>query len=236
MILSGISERRNRNRNRNNKASECGSIQCHFLPKPSGRTIATRRRSNKTMQKIVVMGVLVVMAIVDLFPTSIVTNNNVFGTRKVAFGFSSSSHQERRSSLLLQGVSRKIPQEGVPNKNSRSSSSGTIVVLQAVSSSSSSSDGKHNPFLVRLLTGEKKSSARLRRPKWLQDDDDESSKLSLSSFLPTWLFHLRPSVQLLATIILYLFHTAVLTQTSLVLPIQLFPNDRGNFQSIGLDT
>eukprot|EP00536_Pseudo-nitzschia_multiseries_P005440 jgi/Psemu1/254504/estExt_Genewise1Plus.C_1010132 len=54
--------------------------------------------------------------------------------------------------------------------------------------------------------------------------------------LPTWLFHLRPSVQLAATLVLYLFHTVVLTQNSLPLPVQLIPNDRGNFQSIGLDS
>jgi len=40
----------------------------------------------------------------------------------------------------------------------------------------------------------------------------------------------------LVTLVFYLFHTAVLTQNSLPLPFQLIPNDRGNFQSIGLDS
>lgn len=86
-------------------------------------------------------------------------------------------------------------------------------------------------FLVQLLTGEGSSAASLlQKPKWLP----RSSKLY--RVLPTWIFHLRPSVQLLITFFLYIFHTVVLAQSTLVLPFQLIPNDRGNFQSIGLDT
>jgi len=88
-------------------------------------------------------------------------------------------------------------------------------------------------FFLGVLTGDKRStsaSTPLQKPEWLSP----SSKLS--KVLPTWIFHLRPSVQLVATIFLYLFHTAVLTQNSVAMPFQLFPNDRGNFQSIGLDS
>ena len=83
---------------------------------------------------------------------------------------------------------------------------------------------------TRLITGEKRGSVYLRKPGWLPN----SSRLA--RILPTWLFHLRPSVQMAVTLLLYLFHTSVLTQNSLVLPFQLLPNDRGNFQSVGLDT
>ena len=127
-------------------------------------------------------------------------------------------------------------------RGGRKYKSNSSIVLQAASASTSSKDSASDTsssatgsaltrFWVRLMTGESRtSSPLLKKPRWLRP----SSKLY--NVLPTWLFHLRPSVQLLVTIVLYLFHTAYLSQASVVLPFQLFPNDRGNFQSIGLDT
>lgn len=82
-----------------------------------------------------------------------------------------------------------------------------------------------NRFWNRIITGRSSPSPK---PPWLSP--------SMAKILPSWIFHLRPSVQLLLTLVIYLFHTVVLTQHSLVLPFQLLPNDRGNFQSIGLDS
>jgi hypothetical protein len=36
--------------------------------------------------------------------------------------------------------------------------------------------------------------------------------------------------------LLYVFHLAVLTQRSVPFPVQLIPNDKGFFQSIGWDS
>jgi len=54
--------------------------------------------------------------------------------------------------------------------------------------------------------------------------------------IPTWVYHLRPSLQMLVTLLIYLFHTAILTQHSIVFPFQLIPNNRGYFQSLGYDS
>jgi len=150
------------------------------------------------------------------------------------------------------GMQRQIGTRRIPpinpsrrrglERGGRKYKSSSCIVLQAASASTSSKDSASDTsssatgsaltrFWVRLMTGESRtSSPLLKKPKWLRP----SSKLY--NVLPTWLFHLRPSVQLLVTIVLYLFHTAYLSQASVVLPFQLFPNDRGNFQSIGLDT
>ena len=151
------------------------------------------------------------------------------------------------------GMQRKLGTRRIPptvpsrtqiseqGERSRGSSRISSIVLQAASASASSKDSASDSssgtgsaltrFWVRLMTGESRtSSPLLKKPKWLRP----SSKVY--KVLPTWLFHLRPSVQLMVTIFLYLFHTAYLSQASIVLPFQLFPNDRGNFQSIGLDT
>mmetsp|Transcript_45129 Transcript_45129/g.109194 ORF Transcript_45129/g.109194 Transcript_45129/m.109194 type:complete len:448 (-) Transcript_45129:885-2228(-) len=63
-----------------------------------------------------------------------------------------------------------------------------------------------------------------RRPQWAR------------SWMPTWLFNLRPSVQIVALVLAYLFHITVLCQRSIHFPVQLIPNERGYFQSIGLDS
>jgi hypothetical protein len=86
-------------------------------------------------------------------------------------------------------------------------------------------------WLVGLVTGttttRSENGGRLplsMRPGWARD------------WMPTWVTCLRPSVQLLASLLLYLFHTLVLTQVSIPLPFQLIPNERGNFQTINLDS
>jgi hypothetical protein len=76
-----------------------------------------------------------------------------------------------------------------------------------------------------ILTGQKDA---ISRPNWAQSGPIQ--------WIPTWMTCLRPSVQLIAALLLYLFHTVVLTQRSVILPFQLIPNERGNFQSVGLDS
>lgn len=87
------------------------------------------------------------------------------------------------------------------------------------SSTLSKSSLSMNNRLADLLTrGEDK------RPEWAP------------KWLPTWLWNLRSSVQLAALLLAYVFHITVLCQHSIPLPVQLIPNERGHFQSIGLDT
>eukprot|EP00980_Cylindrotheca_fusiformis_P031113 scaffold25830_cov162-Cylindrotheca_fusiformis.AAC.14 len=63
-----------------------------------------------------------------------------------------------------------------------------------------------------------------KRPRWAPD------------WMPTWLWNLRPPVQLAVLLLSYLLHITVLCQNSIPLPVQLVPNERGHFQTIGLDT
>jgi len=68
------------------------------------------------------------------------------------------------------------------------------------------------------------SSTKASRPEWACD------------WMPTWLITMRPALQLLVGLSLYVFHLTVLTQNCIAFPVQLIPNDRGHFQSIGLDS
>jgi hypothetical protein len=68
------------------------------------------------------------------------------------------------------------------------------------------------------------------QPIWIQSDS------ILKRILPGSIMNLRPSIQLVMTLLLYMFHTLVLAQHSIPFPFQLMPNERGNFQSIGLDS
>lgn len=183
----------------------------------SSRRSRYPKGSTKTIRRLSMIGTLLVVAIVILTP---IPQGALFGAPKFVSALSSTSHRGRRASVFHnKRKSRQIAKSMLSQSASTSS--------QAISTDDHEGR-KTNGLLVRLLTGEK-ASPRLQKPKWLE----QSSKLSA---LPTWLFHLRPSVQMMVTIFLYLFHTTVLTQNSIILPIQLFPNDRGNFQSIGLDT
>ena len=82
--------------------------------------------------------------------------------------------------------------------------------------------------------------------EYSSDDDDNDSKSSgnarkrrpdwAPSWAPTPLVTMRPILQLFVGLVLYIFHLLVLTQHQLVFPVQLIPNDRGWFQSLGLDS
>lgn len=56
------------------------------------------------------------------------------------------------------------------------------------------------------------------------------------NWMPTWLVTMRPALQLMVVMLLYLFHLVVLTQKSIAFPYQFIANDQGHFQSIGLDS
>jgi hypothetical protein len=73
---------------------------------------------------------------------------------------------------------------------------------------------------TRWITG----VANPQRPAWARD------------WMPTWLVRLRPCLQLVTVLLFYIFHMTVLAQHSLPFPVQLIPNERGHFQSIGLDS
>ena len=207
------------------------------------------RRSNHAVQKKVFVGLVLVMAIADLASMMAPSNTVTFGiTPKVVTGFSSSPSHLGRRSISLEEKHEIFPSMNmmglISERNKRQGRKHHINTIAARAASSSVADcdprdaaaaasattKSWKGFWVRLLTGEAPSSSLLKKPKWLP----QSSKLH--KLLPSWIFHLRPSVQVLATVFLYLFHTTVLTQNSLVLPFELLPNDRGNFQSIGLDT
>ncbi|KAG7342441.1 CAAX protease self-immunity-domain containing protein [Nitzschia inconspicua] len=92
--------------------------------------------------------------------------------------------------------------------------------------------------LVKILTGTNVD---------IGHDDDVDTTLSspendrrrTTSWLSQTLWvltHLRPTVQLGMALVLYLFHTLVLTQHCIVFPFQLLPNNRGYFTSIGWDS
>jgi hypothetical protein len=68
------------------------------------------------------------------------------------------------------------------------------------------------------------------QPIWIQSDS------ILKRILPGSIMNLRPSIQLVMALLLYMFHTLVLAQHSIPFPFQLIPNERGYFQSIGLDS
>eukprot|EP00934_Nitzschia_sp_Nitz4_P005971 Nitzschia sp. Nitz4//scaffold34_size148208//66137//67796//NITZ4_002979-RA/size148208-exonerate_est2genome-gene-0.85-mRNA-1//1//CDS//3329548792//5961//frame0 len=59
---------------------------------------------------------------------------------------------------------------------------------------------------------------------------------NIPAFIPTWIFTLRHWSQLLLVLVFYGFHTVVLSQQAISFPFQLLPNERGHFQSIGMDT
>jgi len=48
--------------------------------------------------------------------------------------------------------------------------------------------------------------------------------------------YIRPFMQLMIVVLFYVLHLTVLTQNALIFPIQLFPNERGWFLSIGYDS
>ena len=55
-------------------------------------------------------------------------------------------------------------------------------------------------------------------------------------WMPSSLISLRPSVQFMIGLLLYIFHLRILTQHHITFPFQLIPNEQGWFTSIGLDS
>ena len=130
----------------------------------------------------------------------------------------------------------------------------------ANSSTNSATTSRWKRRMVEFVTGQTITTSTtiasvpsLRRPKCLENvirnnssssssrNNPNASMLSklVSKFIssvPGWMFHLRSSVQLVLTVIVYVFHTVVLTQRFVAFPFQLIPNDRGYFTSIGYDS
>jgi hypothetical protein len=57
-----------------------------------------------------------------------------------------------------------------------------------------------------------------------------------ANWMPIWLVSMRPLAQFAVAMALYIFHVSVLAQRSIPFPFQLIPNNKGQFQSIGLDS
>jgi hypothetical protein len=55
-------------------------------------------------------------------------------------------------------------------------------------------------------------------------------------WVPTWAVTLRPALQLVVMLGLYVLHMLVLSQLAVPFPVQLLPNRHGLFQSISLDS
>lgn len=77
---------------------------------------------------------------------------------------------------------------------------------------------------VRLAGDSLSSEPSQNRPSWAW------------VWMPTWLFTMNPLAQFLTTMGFYLLHILVLSQRQLVFPIQLIPNEKGQFASIGYDS
>ena len=90
--------------------------------------------------------------------------------------------------------------------------------------STSSSSNKLTNFIIYCLSGRREL---LQRPNYAS---------TAFQYMPTWLLTLRPITQCIFCFLLYIFHTGILTQNSIVFPIQLLPNNKGHFQSIGYDS
>lgn len=80
------------------------------------------------------------------------------------------------------------------------------------------------PLAALTFSSKQKSNDDTIRPDWACD------------WMPTWLISMRPSVQFMVGLAMYVFHLKVLTQGMIAFPCQIIPNDRGFFQSIGLDS
>lgn len=71
------------------------------------------------------------------------------------------------------------------------------------------------------------------------DKKPKSSSISLDSRIDKTLYKLQnipPWAQLVLLMMMYVIHLLVLTQHAILFPFQLIPNERGWFQSIGLDS
>lgn len=87
--------------------------------------------------------------------------------------------------------------------------------------------------LIKILTG--KTYDKNKRDDASPSSEGTSERQWLSRTL--WvLTHLRPAMQLAMALLLYLFHTLVLSQHSITFPFQLIPDNRGYFTGVGWDS
>ena len=122
-----------------------------------------------------------------------------------------------------------------------------LLTGQTLSSSSSSLPLRRPQFLENVIQN-------TRYKKCINNNNNKdvsSSSLSLTASIirglqgllskllasiPTWVFHLRSSVQFVVTMVVYLIHTTIFTKRLVLFPFQLIPNSRGYFSSIGYDS
>ena len=142
----------------------------------------------------------------------LLSHRNVRGFTSTSSIGQSRSFPSRASVPSSSSLKSLFGNAAIPRSNSRQTVSKTK--LEAVAVPSSWSDRWQ-----RIV-----SKPKQERPAWARD------------WMPTWLLNLRPSIQLAAVLLLYVFHLTVLTQRSISFPFQLIPNERGHFQSIGLDS
>lgn len=115
------------------------------------------------------------------------------------------------------------------------------ISLRQFASLKASAYDQRSPRALNTLLKSSPSSSRIpssRRDRWtsMVSTPDEPRPKWARDWMPTWLVTLRPTAQLAAVLLLYIFHLTVLTQRSISFPFQLIPNERGHFQSIGLDS
>lgn len=140
------------------------------------------------------------------------TQHHHGSTATIALTQIANHHQQQQRQLFSLKLQKSHPR--ILNRQRRS-------YLDASTNSVSENHRHHDQSSwTRWITG----VSNPQRPAWARD------------WMPTWLVRLRPSLQLVTVLLCYIFHMTVLAQHSLPFPIQLIPNERGNFQNIGLDS
>jgi hypothetical protein len=137
---------------------------------------------------------------------------------KLAFAFMS-PHSIRHVSAVRQ-QSKLSEKKGLqPSWQIMKSPSAPAVPTHLYASSSASPSSSSFEKIGTWMSG-----SNPNRPDWAAD------------WMPTWLVSMRPLPQFVVALALYIFHVSVLAQRSIPFPFQLIPNDKGHFQSIGLDS
>ena len=163
--------------------------------------------------------VSLVMAYVPTATTTTTTTTSTWSSNSMIVRYQSKSYKKRPILRSPQSSTSRIS----PYKT---------VSLHSIHSSDSDGTNKQvlpSTFQQRLnfvLTGQQTPE----QPYWIKAD------AVLRRILPGSIMNLRPSVQLVIVLLFYMLHTLVLAQHSIPFPFQLIPNERGNFQSIGLDS
>ena len=83
------------------------------------------------------------------------------------------------------------------------------------------------------LPNARRNKTFLQLSKYESSDKETNNRVDL---ILNKMQNIPPPLQLLSLIAMYILHLTVLTQHVLIFPFQLFPNDKGRFQSIGLDS